>query len=95
MKFIPTIKACIRNDVKKAFHCEVINQAVYEQIEEALNQGRVPEFQDVTCECNHGSEHGACRYTGEEITEMLTFNGVMSKCRQYLAPNFNDEGEWR
>lgn len=95
MNFIPTIKMCIKSDVKKLFHCEVISKAVYDQIEEALNEGRIPKFQDVTCDCKRDNVHKACKYTDEEIEEILRFAGVMAKCRKYIEPDFNYEGEWR
>lgn len=95
MKFIPTIKMCIKSDVKKLFPCEVINETIYKQIEDSLDEGRIPEFEDISCHCKHGSGNDECHYTGKEIEEMLRFGGVITRCRNYLDPDFNDEGEWR
>ena len=95
MKFVPTIKMCIKDDVKKLFPCEVINETVYKQIEDSLAEGKIPEFEDISCKCKHGFGNDECHYTGEEIEEMLIFSGVMAKCKKCLEPNFNDKGEWR
>lgn len=95
MLHVVSIKKSIEMDVKKMFPCEAMSDWVYTQITKALDEGKMPVFDDVHCECNFGADkEKSCQFDGTVIDSILLFNGITEKCREYLQST-NDTGEWR
>lgn len=85
----------IKRDVSKAFDCEVISTAVYDSIINATLMHKLPEFDDIECKCQKDDMTACCNVSADYINARMRGLGVIEKCREFIAPCVDDEGEWR